>query len=325
MLIRRRHVLQLAACAAALPVMSWRAHAQAYPTRPVRFVVGFAAGGPNDILARLIGEWLMSRLGQPFSVENLPGSSSNPATEIVVRAPPDGYTLLLMGPANAINASLFPNLPFDIRRDIAPVAGLTREALVLVVHPSVPASTVPELIAFAKANPGRLRMAMTGAGSSPSVSGKLFRLMTGIDVTELNYDGGGPALRDMIAGNADMMFEPMSASIGPLRTGSLRALAVTTAERSQILPDLPRMSDTLPGYEASAVSGIGAPAKTPAAVIDVLNKAVNAAFDDQTMRARLTDTGGEPLPGSPEAFAKIFAGEIEKWGKVVKASGMKPQ
>ena len=325
MKLPRRQFLHLAAGAAALPAVSRVAWAQAYPARPVRFVVGFAPGGPNDILARLIGEWLSSRLGQSFVVENLPGGSSNPATEVVVRAPPDGYTLLLMGPANAINASLFPNLNFDIRRDIAPVAGLTREALVLVVHPSVAASTVPELIAYAKANPGELRMAMTGAGSSPHVSGKLFRLMTGVDVTELHYDGGGPALRDMIAGKADMMFEPMSASIGPLRKKSLRALAVTTAQRSEALPDLPMMSDTLPGYEASAVTGIGTPRNTPPEVIDVLNKAVNAAYADPKMRARLTDTGGEPLPGSPAAFANIFAGEIEKWAKVVKSSGMKPQ
>ena len=325
MYVPRRRFLRLAAFAAVLPAMSRLAQAQTYPARPVRFVVGFAPGGPNDILARLIGEWLTGRLGQPFAVENLPGGSSNPATEVVVRAPPDGHTILLMGPANAINASLFPNLSFDIRRDITPVAGLTREALVLVVHPSVPASTVPELIAFAKANPGKLRMAMTGAGSSPHVSGKLFRLMTGADVEELHYDGGGPALRDMIAGKADMMFEPMSASIGPLRKKTLRALAVTTAQRSETLPELPLMSDTLPGYEASAVTGIGVPRGTPPEVIDLLNKAVNAAYADAKMRARLTDTGGEPLPGSPDAFGKIFAGEIEKWGKVVKASGMKPQ
>jgi tripartite-type tricarboxylate transporter receptor subunit TctC len=323
--VPRRGFLHLVAGAAALPAMSRLTLAQAYPVRPVRFVVGFAPGGPNDILARVIGEWLSNRLGQPFVVENLPGGSSNPATEVVVRAPPDGYTLLLMGPANAINASLFTNLKFDIRRDIVPVAGLTREALVLVVHPSVPAATVPELIAYAKANPGKLRMAMTGAGSSPHVSGKLFRLLTGVDVTELNYNGGGPALRDMIAGKADMMFEPMSASIGPLRKKSLRALAVTTAQRSPALPDLPVMSDTLPGYEASAVTGIGAPRNTPPDVIDILNKAVNAAYADPKMRARLTDTGGEPLPGPPDAFGKIFAGEIEKWGKVVKASGMKQQ
>ena len=325
MRLPRRTFLQLAAVVAVTPVVSRVAGAQAYPARPVRFVVGFAPGGPNDILARLIGEWLSSTLGQSFVVENLPGSSSNPATELVVRAPPDGYTLLLMGPANAINASLFPNLNFDIRRDIAPVAGLTREALVLVVHPSVPASTVPELIAYAKANPGKLRMAMTGAGSSPHVSGKLFRLMTGVDVSELHYDGGGPALRDMIAGRADMMFEPMSASIGPLRKKSLRALAVTTAQRSEALPELPLMSDTLPGYEASAVTGIGVPRNTPPNVIDILNKAVNAAYADPKLRARLKDTGGEPLPGSPDAFGEIFAGEIEKWAKVVKASGMKPQ
>ncbi len=325
MRVARRHFLRLVAGAGTLPAMSNFAQAQAYPARPVRFVVGFAPGGPNDILARLIGEWLTNRLGQPFKVDNLPGGSSNPATEVVVRAPADGHTLLLMGPANAINASLFPKLPFDVRRDLAPVAGLTREALVLVVHPSVPAATVPELIAYAKANPGKLRMAMTGAGSSPHVSGKLFRLLSGVDVTEQQYTGGGPALRDMIAGKADMMFEPMSASIGPLRKKTLRALAVTTAQRSQALPELPLMSDTLPGYEASAVTGIGTPRGTPAAVIDILNKAVNAAFADPKMRARLTDTGGEPLPGPPAAFAKIFAGEIEKWGKVVKASGMKTQ
>jgi tripartite-type tricarboxylate transporter receptor subunit TctC len=323
--MHRRRFLQLAAGAATLPAMPGLTQAQAYPARPVRFVVGFAPGGPNDILARLIGGWLTERLGQSFAVENLAGGSSNPATDVVVRAPADGYTILLMGPANAINASLFPNLSFDIRRDIVPVAALTREALVLVVHPEVPAATVPELIAYAKANPGKLRMAMTGAGSSPHVSGKLFRLMTGVDVTELHYDGGGPALRDMIAGKADMMFEPMSASIGPLRKKSLRALAVTTAQRSETLPDLPMMGDTLPGYEASAVTGIGAPRNTPPDIIDTLNKAINAAYADPAMRARLADTGGVPLAGSPAEFGKIFAEEIEKWAKVVKASGMTPQ
>jgi tripartite-type tricarboxylate transporter receptor subunit TctC len=321
----RRRFLHLAAGVAALPAIPMSAEAQAYPARPVRFVVGFAPGGPNDILARLIGGWLSGRLGQPFNVENLPGGSSNPATEAVVRAAPDGYTLLLMGPANAINASLFPNLGFDIRRDIAPVAGLTRESLVLVVHPSVQAATVPELIAYAKANPGKLRMAMTGTGSSPHVSGKLFRLMTGVDVTEVHYDGGGPALRDMIAGKADMMFEPMSASIEPLRKGSLRALAVTTAARSEALPNLPTMGNTLPGFEASAVTGIGVPHNTPPEIVAVLNKAINAAYSDPTMQARLADTGGVPLAGSPADFGKIFAEEIEKWAKVVKASGMKPQ
>jgi len=325
MLLKRRHLLQLGVCAAALPLSPRLAQAQAYPTRPVRFVVGFVAGGPNDILARLIGEWLSDRLGQPFVVENLPGASSNTATEVVVRAPADGHTLLLIGPANAINASLFPNLSFDILRDIAPVAGLTREALVLVVHPTVPASTVPQLIAYARANPGKIKIAMTSSGSSPHVSGKLFRLLTGVELTEVPYEGGGPALRDLIAGRVDMMFEPMSASIRPVRAGSLRALAVTTTARSEALPDVPTMGDVVPGYEASAVTGIGVPRNTPPEIIDTLNKAINAAYADPKMNARLADTGGDLLPGSPAEFGTILAQEIEKWAKVVKASGMKPQ
>jgi tripartite-type tricarboxylate transporter receptor subunit TctC len=312
-------------CAAALPFSPRIAQAQAYPTRPVRFVVGFVPGGPNDILARLIGEWLSDRLGQPFVVENLPGASSNTATEAVVRAPADGHTLLLIGPANAINASLFPNLSFDIRRDIAPVAGLTREALVLVVHPAVPAPNVPQLIAYARANPGKIRMAMTSSGSSPHVSGKLFRLMTGVEVTEVPYEGGGPALRDLIAGQVDIMFEPMSASIRPIRAGSLRALAVTTTARSEALPDVPTMGDVVPGYEASAVTGVGVARNTPPEIIDTLNKAINAAYVDPKMKARLADTGGGVLPGSPAEFGAILAEEIEKWARVVKASGMKPQ
>jgi tripartite-type tricarboxylate transporter receptor subunit TctC len=325
MLLPRRHVLQFGVCAAALPLNSRIAQAQAYPTRPAQFVVGFVAGGPNDILARLIGEWLSDRLGQPFVVENLPGASSNTATKVVVRAPADGHTLLLIGPANAINASLFPNLSFDILRDIAPVAGLTREALVLVVHPAVPASTVPQLIAYARANPGKIKIAMTSSGSSPHVSGKLFRLLTGVELTEVPYEGGGPALRDLIAGRVDMMFEPMSASIRPIRAGSLRALAVTTTARSEALPDVPTMGDVVPGYEASAVTGIGVPRNTPPAIIDTLNKAINAAYVDPKMQARLADTGGGLLPGSPAEFGAILAQEIEKWAKVVKASGMKPQ
>jgi tripartite-type tricarboxylate transporter receptor subunit TctC len=325
MLLPRRHFLQLGLCAAALPLRSRIAHAQAYPTRPVRFVVGFVAGGPNDILARLISEWLSGRLGQPFVVENLPGASSNTATEAVVRAPPDGHTLLLVGPANAINASLFPNLSFDIRRDIAPVAGLTREALVLVVHPTVPASTVLQLIAYARANPGRLRIAMTSSGSSPHVSGKLFKLMTGVELTEVPYEGGGPALRDLIAGRVDMMFEPMSASIRPIRAGSLTAIAVTTAARSEALPDVPTLGDFVPGYEASAVTGVGVPRNTPPEIIGILNKAINAAYLDPKMKARMADTGGGVLPGSPAEFGMILAQEIERWARVVKASGMKPE
>jgi tripartite-type tricarboxylate transporter receptor subunit TctC len=325
MLLPRRHILQLGLGAAASSLSLRIARAQAYPTRPVRFVVGFVAGGPNDILARLIGEWLSNRLGQPFVVENLPGASSNTATEAVVRAPADGHTLLLIGPANAINASLFPNLSFDIRRDIGPVAGLTREALVLVVHPTVPASTVFQLVAYARANPGRLRMAMTSSGSSPHVSGKLFQLMTGVKVTEVPYEGGGPALRDLIAGRVDMMFEPMSASIRPIRAGSLTAIAVTTARRSEALPEVPTMGDFVPGYEASAVTGVGVPRNTPLETIDVLNKAINAAYVDPKMKARLADTGGAVLPGTPTEFGLVLAQEIEKWARVVKASGMKPE
>jgi tripartite-type tricarboxylate transporter receptor subunit TctC len=325
MLVPRRQLLQLGVGAVALRLGLRIAQAQAYPTRPVRFVVGFVAGGPNDILARLISGWLSDRLSQRFVVENLPGASSNTATEVVVRAPADGYTLLLIGPANAINASLFPNLSFDIRRDIAPVAGLTREALVLVVHPTVPASTVPQLIAYARTNPGRLRMAMTSSGSSPHVSGKLFRLMTGINVTEVSYEGGGPALRDLIAGRVDMMFEPMSASITPIRAGSLTALAVTTAARSETLPDVPTLSDFVPGYEASAVTGVGVPRNTPPEIIEILNKTINAAFADPKMKARFGHTGGGVLPGSPAEFGAILAQEIERWARVVKASGMKPE
>jgi len=299
------------------------AHAQTYPTKPVRFVVGFPAGGPNDILGRLMAQWLSDRLGQPFVVENKGGQSGNIATEMVVRAPADGYTILLVGPANAISGSLYPNLSFNFLRDIAPVAAITREPLVMVVHPSVPAKTVPEFLAYAKANPGKIKMASTGNGSSPHVTGELFKLMTSLSLEVVHYGGGGPALKAMIAGEAQMMFEPMSASIGPVRSGQLRALAVTTATKSQALPEIPVMAEFVPGYEASAVTGIGAPKDTPAGIVDTLNKAVNAAFADTAMKAKLADTGGAPLPGSAAAFGALLAAETEKWGKVVKASGTK--
>jgi tripartite-type tricarboxylate transporter receptor subunit TctC len=330
MKLARRRLLRLAGSAAVLPALSRAAKAQAdpsrqaYPGKPVRFVVGFPAGGPNDILARLVAQWLTERLGQPFVVENQPGASSNIATEAVVRAPPDGYTLLLVGPANAINASLYDNLPFNVLRDIAPVAGGTREPLVLVVHPSVPARTVPELIAHAKANPGKIKMATTGNGSSPHVSGVLFTMMTGLDLLIAPYAGGGPALKDLIAGQAQMMFEPMSASIEPVRSGKLRALAVTTATRSAALPDVATMGDAVPGYEASAVTGVGVPRNTPAEIVERLNKEINAAFLDPKMKARFADTGGNILPGSPADFGRLIAEETEKWAKVVKASGAKP-
>jgi tripartite-type tricarboxylate transporter receptor subunit TctC len=309
--------------AAALLGIPRAARAQAYPSRPVRLVVGFPAGGPNDTLGRIIAQWLTERLGQPFVVENQAGGSGNIATAAVVRAPADGYTLLLVGPANAISGSLYPNLEFNFLRDIAPVAGITREALVLLVHPSVPAKTVPELIAFAKADPGKIKMASTGNGSSPHVSGELFKIMTGLDLAVVHYAGGGPALKAMIDGQAQMMFEPMSASIEPIRSGKLRPLAVTTAARSAALPDVPPLGNFVPGYEASAATGIGVPKATPADVIEALNTAINAAFTDAKMQPRLADTGGSVLPGSPAEFGRLLAEETEKWAKVVKASGTK--
>ena len=317
----RRRFLHLAAAAAVLPGVSRMASAQDYPTRPLRLVVGFPAGGPNDILGRLMAQWLSERLGQPVEVENRPGASGNIGTEAVVRAPPDGYTLLLVGPANAISGSLNANLSFNFLRDIAPVAGITREPLVMVVHPSVPVKTVPEFIAYAKANPGKVKMASTGNGSSPHVTGELFKMMTGVDVVVVHYAGGGPALKAMIEGQADMMFEPMSAAIEPVRSGKLRALAVTTAARSQALPDVPALADSVPGYEASAVTGIGVPRNTPAEIIGRLNQVINAAFADPKMKARLADTGGAALPGSPAEFGKLLAEETEKWAKVIRSSG----
>jgi tripartite-type tricarboxylate transporter receptor subunit TctC len=320
----RRRVLRLAGIAAALAALPRPAEAQGYPSAPVRLIVGFPAGGPNDILARLMAQWLTQRLGQPFVVENRPGASGNIATDAVVRAPADGHTLLLVGPANAISASLYPGLAFNFLRDIAPVAGITREPLVMVVHPSVPATTVAEFVAYAKADPGRIKLASTGNGSSPHVSGELFKMLTGVELAVVHYAGGGPALKAMIEGQAQVMFEPMSAAIAPIRSGQLRALAVTTAGRSPALPDVPPMADAVPGYEASAVTGIGAPSNTPAEIIATLNAAINAAFADPAMSARLADTGGAPLAGSPAEFGKLLAEETEKWAKVVKFSGAKP-
>ncbi len=300
------------------------ATAQSYPAKPVMLVVGFAPGGPNDILGRMIAKALSARMGQPFEVVNRSGASSNIATEAVVKAAPDGYTLLLIGPANAINSSLFTNLPFNFKKDIVPIAGITREALVLVVHPSVAAKNVAEFVALAKAEPGKIKMASTGNGSSPHVSGLLFKKMTGLDLPIVHFAGGGPALKNIIAGETQMMFEPMSAAIEPVRSGKLRALAVTTATRSSALPDIPTVADTVPGYEASAVTGIGAPTGTPAAVVERLNREINAALADPTFAAELARTGGTPLPGSPAAFAKLIDSEIDKWAVVVKAAGVTP-
>ena len=299
--------------------------AQTYPSKPIRFVVGFPAGGPNDILGRIVAQWLSQKLGQPFNVENKGGKSGNVATEDVVRAPADGYTILLCGPANAISGSLYPNLSFNFLRDIAPVAGVTREPLVMVVHPSVPAKTAPEFLAYVKANPGAAKMASTGVGSSPHVTGELFKQMAGLTLDVVHYGGGGPALKAMIAGDAQMMFEPMSASIEPVRGGKLRAIGVTTTQRSAALPEVPTIAESVPGYEASAVTGIGVPKGTPPDIVEILNKAVQAAFSDAGMKAKLADTGGDPLPGTAAEFAKLMAAETEKWGKVVKAAGIKAE
>jgi tripartite-type tricarboxylate transporter receptor subunit TctC len=322
--IPRRRFLSLTGASAVFVAATRVARAQDYPNRPITLMVGFPAGGPNDILGRLIAQWLSVRLGQPVIVENRPGASGNIATEAVIRAPGDGYTLLLAGPANAINPSLYENLDFNFLRDIAPVAAVTREPLVMLVHPSVPAKTVPEFIAYAKANPAGIKMASTGQGSSPHVSGLLFKMMTGLDLAIVQYAGGGPALKEMIEGHAQIMFEPMSASIEPIRSGRLRALAVTTASRSDALPDVPSLGDFVPGYEASAVTGIGAPANTPTEIIDRLNREINAAFTDPSMKARLLDTGGVALPGSASDFGRLMAEETAKWAKVIKASNPRP-
>jgi tripartite-type tricarboxylate transporter receptor subunit TctC len=300
------------------------ATAQSYPTRPVRFIIGYPPGGSADITARLLGQWLSERLGQPFVIESRPGASTNIATEAVVRAPPDGYTLLLVAPANAINATLYEKLNFNFIRDIAPVAGIIRFPNVIVVNPSVPAKTVPEFIAYAKANPGRLNMASSGNGSTIHVSGELFKMMTGVNMIHVPYRGGAPALTHKISGQVQVMFDNVPTSIEFIRAGKLRALAVTTATRSEVLPDLPTVADFVPGYEASAWYGVGVPKGTPDDIIDKLNKEINAILAEPKAKARLADLGASLLAGSPADFGKLVADETEKWGKVVKFSGAKP-
>jgi tripartite-type tricarboxylate transporter receptor subunit TctC len=322
--LARRRFLYLAAGAAALPAVSRIASAQAYPTRPVRLIIGYPPGGSADITARLLGQWLSERLGQPFVIESRPGAGTNIATEAVVNAPPDGYTLLLVAPANAINATLYEKLNHNFMRDIAPVAGLIRFPNVIVVNPSVPAKTVPELIAYAKANPGKLNMASSGNGSTIHVSGELFKMMTGVNMVHVPYRGGAPALTDMISGQVQVMFDNVPTSIEFIRAGKLRALAVTTATRSEVLPDLPTVADFVPGYEASAWYGVGVPKGRPDDVIDKLNKEINAILAEPKAKARLTDLGASLLAGSPADFGKLVADETEKWGKVVKFSGAKP-
>jgi tripartite-type tricarboxylate transporter receptor subunit TctC len=321
----RRRFLHLAVGAAALPTVSRVARAQAYPTRPIRWMVGFAPGGATDIIARLMGQWLSERLGQSVVIENRPGAGSNVATEVVVNAPADGYTLLLVGPAHAVNATLYPKLNYNFIRDIAPIASMSREPLVMVVNPSVPAKTVPEFIAYAKANPGNLNMASSGIGTSVHVGGELFKMMTGINMLHVPYRGAAPAITDLIGGRVQVMFATLPSSIEYIKAGNLRALAVTTARRTPALPDLPIVADVLPGYEASAMYGVGAPRNTPVEIVDKLNKEINAGLADSWMQARLAELGGTVLPGTPAHFAKLIAEETEKWAKVVKFSGAKPE
>jgi tripartite-type tricarboxylate transporter receptor subunit TctC len=316
----RRQFLHLAAGAAALPAVSRVASAQTYPTRPVRLIVGFAAGGPADIAARLIGQSLSEQLGRPFVIENRPGAGSNTATEAVVRAAPDGYTLLQVSTTNAYNASLYDNLNFDFVRDVAPVASLYRTASVMEVNPSVPANTVPEFIAYAKANPGRVHMATGGIGSVAQVYGELFKAMTGLNLVPVHYRGSAPALVDLMAGQVQVMFDPIASSIGYIVAGKLRPLAVTTATRSATLPDIPTVGDFVPGYEASGWQGICAPKNTPAEIIERLNKATNAALLDPKMKARVADLGGVPLPMTPGEFGRLIAEETEKWAKIIRAA-----
>jgi tripartite-type tricarboxylate transporter receptor subunit TctC len=324
MKLPRRNFLHLAAGAAVLPGVSRIARAQAYPTRPVRIIVGFAPAGGTDIMARLIGQWLSDRLGQQFVIENRPGAGTNIATEAVVNAPPDGYTLLLACLPNASNATLYENLKFDFIRDIMPVAGIAREPFAIEVNPSVPVKTVPEFITHAKASRGKINMASGGIGSGNHIFGELFKMMTGVNLVHVPYRGAGPALVDLLGGQVQVMFAFMSSSIEYIRAGKLRALAVTTATHSPVLPNIPTVAEFVPGYESSFWTGIGAPKNTPAEIVDKLNKEINAALADPKTKARLAAWGATALPGSPADFGKLIAEETEKWGKVVKFAGIKP-
>jgi tripartite-type tricarboxylate transporter receptor subunit TctC len=325
MTLPRRRFLRLAAGAAALPGVSRLAWAQSYPTRPVRLIVGFAAGGASDILARLLGQWLSERLGQQFVIENRPGAGTNIATEAVARAPPDGYTLLFVSVSNVINATLYDRLTFNFIRDIAPVAGIVRQPALMIVNPSVPAKTVPEFINYAKANPNRINYASIGIGSSNHVAGELFKMMTGIDMVHVPYRGGGPALTDLIAGQVQVMFIGPVGSMQYIRDGTLRALAVTTATRAEALPDIPTVGDFVPGFEASSWFGIGAPRNTPLEIANKLNGEINAGLASPQIKTRLAELGGTVLAGSAADFGQLIVDETEKWGKVIRAANVKPE
>jgi tripartite-type tricarboxylate transporter receptor subunit TctC len=324
MKLPRRLFLQLAGAATAFPVLPQIARAEGYPVRPVHLIVGFPAGGPQDIVMRLIGQWLSERLGQSFIIENRPGASGNVGAETVVRAAPDGYTLLSVSSPNAINATLYNNLNFNFIRDIAPVASIMRVPLVMEVNPSVPVKTVPEFIAYAKANPGKVNYASAGIGTPQHVSAEMFKMMTVVEMVHVPYRGAAPALTDLIGGQVQVMIDTTPASMQHIRSGRLRPLAVTTATRADALPDLPTVGDFVPGYEATSWFGIGAPKDTPPEIIATLNKEINAAIADPKIKARLIDLGGTVLPGSPADFGKLITAETEKWAKVVKFSGAKP-
>jgi tripartite-type tricarboxylate transporter receptor subunit TctC len=321
----RRTFLHLAAGATALPAILQFARAQGFPSRPVRMLVGFSAGATGDVIARLMGQWLSERLGQPFIIENRPGAGSNIATEAAVRAPPDGHTLLYFTPASAVNATLYHKLKFDFLRDIAPIARIGHQPDVMVVNPSVPVRTVPEFIAYAKANPGKINMASSGIGNTPHMAGELFNMMAGVNMVHVPYRGEAPALTDLLGGGMQVMFSTMPSSIEHIRAGKLRPLAVTTATRSETLPDLPSVGEFVPDYEVSSWQGIGAPSETPGEIIDKLNTELNAALIDPKIKARLADLGNTVLPGSPADFGKFIAGETEKWAKVVNFAGLRQE
>jgi tripartite-type tricarboxylate transporter receptor subunit TctC len=323
MKLPRRTFLQLAASGVMLPAASRLAHAQNYPARPVHLIVGFAAGGTTDITARLVGQWLSDRLGQQFIVENRTGAATNIATEAVVRAPADGYTLLIVTASNAINATLYDKLNFDFLRDIAPVAGIIRYPLVMQVNPSLPAKTVAEFIDYAKSNRGKVSYGSGGIGTSIHVASELFKMMTGVEMIHVPYRGGMPAMTDLMAGQVQVVFNPVPESMEFIRAGKLRPLAVTSATRSHVMPDVPALAEVVPGYEADAVQGLGAPAHTPAEIVDKLNREVNAGLADPKLKARFSDLGATVFPVSPAEFRKFMAEETEKWAKVIRFSGAK--
>lgn len=325
MRFRRRQLLHLIAGAAALPLVSFAARAQTYPNRPVHLLVGFPPGGPTDVVARLVGQWLSERLGQPFVIENRPGAGSNIAAEAVIRSPPDGYTLLLVASANAINATLYDKLSFNFTADIAAIAGIMRQPFVMLVNPSVPARVLPEFMSYARDNPGKVAMGSAGMGTPQHVFGELFMAMSGAKMLHVPYRGEAPALIDLLGGRIQVMFASISGSIEYIRAGRLRPLAVTTATRVEALRDVPILGDFIPGFEASAWIGIGVPKNTPAEIIGILNKEINRGLADFNLKARLADLGGEVLAGSPSQFESLIVGETRKWAEVVRSAGIKPE